>query len=152
MGLGEDADVVAVLGTPKEMAREIIGNCTEKHLEEHKENAGVKNSATLIWLVILGICASPIVIPLAVAAIVVIAAVVIAVGALIFALVITGIAVVLAGICCLVATFATGGIFRKMICIGAALICISLGVLFVFAIVKLAQLCVRLIVRMFRVK
>ena len=152
MGLGEDADVVAVLGTPKEMAREIIGSCTEKHLEEHKENAGVKNSATLIWLVILGICASPIAIPLVIVAVVVIAVVVLTVGILVLSLVLTGIAVVFAGICSLLAAFAAGGIFQKMICVGAALICISLGVLFVFAIVKLAQLCVRLIVRMFRVK
>ncbi len=143
MGIDEETDVVAILGTPKEVARDIIGNCTEKHLEKHKEKAGVKSSATLIWLIILGICASPIAIPLLVAALIVVIVLVVAGVILIGSLIFVGVAVALAGIVCLVISFVTLGFFNKLECIGLGLICISLGALFVFGIIKLSQVCVR---------
>ena len=148
MGIDDEADVVAVLGAPKEIARDIIGNCTEKHLEKHKEKAGVKNSATLIWLIILGICASPIAIPLVVVALFVVIVLVIAGVVLIGSLIFAGVLVALVGVMCLCITFIAYGFFNKLQCIGLGLICISLGVLFVLGIVKLSQLCVRGIARL----
>lgn len=148
MGLEENADVTALLGTPKAVAREIIGNCTEKRLEAHKEKGGVKNSAALIWLVILGICASPIAIPLLIVAVFVVVVLLVAGIILVGSLIFTGIAVALAGIVCLGISFVALGFFNKLQCIGLGLICISLGVLFVFGIVKLSQALVRLIAKL----
>lgn len=149
MELSDDANVVEILGTPKEVAREIIGNCTEKHLEEHKEKAGVKSSFTLIWLIILGICASPIAIPLVAIALLIIAVLVAAgvimVGSFIFA----GIAVALVGVMYLMISFVAIGFFSKLKCIGMGLILLSLGILFVFGIVKLSQLCIRFVAWLF---
>lgn len=145
MNLEDDADVVAILGTPKEVARDIIGNCTERHLEKHKERAGVKSSATLLWMIILGICASPIAIPMLVISlfvmVILIVSGIVLVGALLFA----GVAVVLAGLVAFIVAFVAIGFFNKLQCIGFGLICISVGVLFIFGIVKLSQLCVRMI-------
>lgn len=151
-GLGENEDVTTLLGTPKEVAREIIGSCTEKRLEAHKEKGGVKNSATLIWLVILGICASPIAIPLLVVALFVIVVLLVAGVVLVGSLIFSGIAVALAGVVCLAISFVALGFFNKLQCIGMGLIFISLGVLFVFGIVKLSQVCVRLIARLMCVR
>lgn len=148
MDVDENANVVSILGTPKAVARDIIGNCTEKHLEEHKEKAGVKNSATLIWLIILGICASPIAIPLLIVALFVIIVLIAAGVILVASLIFTGVVVALAGVVCLVVSFLTLGFFNKLQCIGMGLIGISLGVLFVFGIVKLSQICVRCIARL----
>ena len=145
MNLEETADVVAILGSPKEVARGIIGNCTEKHLEEHKEKAGVKSSATLIWLIIVGICASPIAIPVLAVLLLVIGVLIVSGVVLIGSLLFAGVLVVLGGLIAFVVAFVAIGFFNKLQCIGLGLICISMGVLFIYGIVKLSQLCVRLI-------
>lgn len=145
MNIEENADVVAILGTPKEVARDIIGNCTEKHLEKHKESAGVKSSATLLWLIILGICASPIAIPMLVVSLLVIVVLIVSGIVLIGALLFAGVAIVLGGLATFLVAFVAIGFFNKLQCLGLGLMCISLGVLFIFGIVKFSQLCVRLI-------
>ena len=115
------------------------------NLEKHKESAGVKSSATLIWLIILGICASPIAIPLLVVSLFVLAVLIVSAIVLIGSLLFAGVAVVLGGLAALAVAFVAIGFFNKLQCIGLGLICISVGVLFIFGIVKLSQLCVRLI-------
>ncbi len=62
MGLDNAADVTARLGSPKEVAREIIGNCTKKHMD----SKNIKDKATGLWLVILSLFISPLALPLAI--------------------------------------------------------------------------------------
>ena len=96
-------------------------------------------------MIILGICASPIAIPMLVISlfvmVILIVSGIVLVGALLFA----GVAVVLAGLVAFIVAFVAIGFFNKLQCIGLGLICISVGVLFIFGIVKLSQLCVRMI-------
>ena len=70
MGADDSTDVTNTLGAPDEIAREIIATCTEKHMDAQKERGGIKNNTTVIWMIILGICASPVAVPLAFAAII----------------------------------------------------------------------------------
>ena len=66
MELSDDEDVTAKLGTPKEVASDIISQCTQKHIDNEKEQKTVKGGATTIWLVILGILSLPLSLPLAI--------------------------------------------------------------------------------------
>ena len=69
MDIDDTVNISEQIGTPEEIAKEIIANCTEKHIETQKEKGGVKNSTLVIWMIILGIIASPVAIPIAIAAI-----------------------------------------------------------------------------------
>lgn len=147
MCLEDGADVSVVLGSPKEVARDIIANCTEKHFEKHKKKGGMKNTATLIWLIILGICASPIAIPIGIALLAVVGAVLLTVGCVMLTLLIAGFSIVLFGVCCFLLPVVAMGTAVRLQCIGLALICVSLGILFCLGIVKISQLFIRLFVK-----
>ncbi len=62
MGLDNSADVTARLGQPKDVAREIIGSCTKKHMD----SKNIKDKAKGLWLVILSLFISPLALPLAI--------------------------------------------------------------------------------------
>lgn len=53
MALSEEEDVTLKIGKPEDIAREILGNCAEKHFDTQKEKGGIKNSAKLIWIILL---------------------------------------------------------------------------------------------------
>lgn len=86
MGADDSTDVTSTLGTPNEIAREIIATCTEKHMDAQKEKGGIRNNTTVIWMIILGICASPVAVPLAFAAIICLAALLIVVFSLVLSI------------------------------------------------------------------
>lgn len=88
MNLPPDADVSARLGNPKDVAKEIINNCTKKHMD----GKGLKEKGKSLWLIILSLFVSPLALPLAlaiaaaiVAAVIVIILAVLAVAALVVA-------------------------------------------------------------------
>ena len=66
MELADDEDVAAKLGTPKEVAADIISQCTQKHMDNENEQKTVKGSATTAWLIILGILSLPLSLPIAI--------------------------------------------------------------------------------------
>lgn len=66
MELSDEEDITTKLGTPKEVASDIISQCTQKHIDNEKEQKTVKGGATTIWLVILGILSLPLSLPLAI--------------------------------------------------------------------------------------
>lgn len=90
MEVGEKEDVTEKIGNPKDIAREIIANCTEKHIESQKKQGGLRNSATAIWMIILGICAAPIAIPVAMAVVMVLLAALMCVVSVILAVLMVG--------------------------------------------------------------
>lgn len=75
MNLPREADVRARLGDPKEVARDIINNCTRKHMD----GKGVKEKAKSLWLIILSLFVSPLALPLAlvIAGVIVVAVIVV---------------------------------------------------------------------------
>ena len=68
MELSDEEDVTTKLGTPKEVASDIISQCTQRHIDNETEQKTVKGGATTIWLVILGILSLPLSLPLAILA------------------------------------------------------------------------------------
>ena len=150
MNLTEEEDVTAKVGQPKDVAREILGNCAEKHIDEQKEKGGIKNSATLIWVILLGICASPIAIPLAGALIILLLSCLIVVGSFVFAIACTGAAFFASGLLCIPCLLWATGFAQKFVCFGIALICIGLGILILIATIKLAEWLVQGIAYLFQ--
>ncbi|MBQ4058996.1 MAG: DUF1700 domain-containing protein [Lachnospiraceae bacterium] len=150
MDLEDTEDVTAKLGSPKEIAREIIANCTEKRIDNQKEKGGVKNSATMIWTVILGICAAPFAIPLIGAMLIVLFALLLVVISFVFAIGLAGICFVIVGVCSAMATIFATGLGQKLVCLGMGLTGIAIGVLLLIATIKLAEWMTRGVAKLFR--
>ncbi len=79
MNLPPDADICTRLGDPKDVARDIINNCTKKHMDAK----GLKEKAKTLWLIVLSLFVSPLALPLA---LVIALVILIAVGVVIFAI------------------------------------------------------------------
>lgn len=139
MEVDENTDVTERTGNPKDIAREIIANCTEKHIASQKQQGGIKNSATTIWMVILGICAAPIAVPMVMALLVILLSVLIVVISVILAVLISGACFLAAGVLSLIAIVFAPGIGQKLVCMGFGFVGIALGFLFFVASIKLAE-------------
>ena len=129
-GIDDTADVIPIVGTPDEVSRRILDECTDRQIEKIKTEGGVKNSTRAIWYVILGIFAAPIAFPVAIAIFAVFLALIITAFALVFALFVTGVAM-------------------GLIVLGMCLVSIALGVLLCIGIFKLGELLIRGIVYLF---
>ncbi len=143
LGLSESDDVCARLGAPKDVARTIIAQTTEKKLAEQTEKKTVRGSGSIIWLVILGIFASPIALPLAIGLAVIIFALVITIGSVMLSFFVAGAAMVFAGIVCALFSFFTGTVAQVFVCIGAGLFITGLGLLIVMGTIALTRLIIR---------
>lgn len=139
MNLGEDEDVTLQVGQPANIARDILGNCTEKHLDKQKEKGGIKNSATLIWMILLGICASPIAIPIAAALIVLLFTCVVVVASIVLAFGCAGVGILVIGIFHIPCIFWATGFAQKMVCFGMGAIAIGFGIVFLIGVMKMAK-------------
>lgn len=93
-GEEQEETIISKLGSPDAIANNIISECAQKSVSKNPET--VKGSMNAVWLVILGILASPVAFPIAFAVI-----------ALIFALCFTVLAIIgslfLCSICCIAA-------------------------------------------------
>ncbi|SDB33835.1 MULTISPECIES: DUF1700 domain-containing protein [unclassified Butyrivibrio] len=135
MELTGDEDVVAKLGTPKEVAKSIIEQCTQKHIENTEEQKTVKGKATVLWLTILGIISLPLSLPLGIAAVAVVFALGIALLAILLSLVITAVAIAAAGFASIFWGVMVPGIGQKFFTIGAGLIMAGLGIALTYALI-----------------
>lgn len=115
-GPENERSVIAELGSPSDVASKIIGEFAIKNLDAGPGTT--KAGLSAIWLIIIGIFASPIALPLAIAAVVVVLALVIAVfsvliaiGAAAVSLVLGGIALLAASVTLLFSDFATALFF-----------------------------------------
>lgn len=143
--LSESEDISNKIGTPKEIAKEIIENATTKAINEQQENKSVKGSGKIVWLVILGIASIPVSLPLVCVALVVAITLIITIFAIVFSFVVAAVAIVFAGFCALAASVITPGFANKLIGIGAGAAMIGLGVLALFGSIALYKLIVKLI-------
>lgn len=150
MDLADTADVTEAVGSPQDIAREIIANSTEKHIDNQKEKGGVKNSATMIWTVILGICAAPFAIPIIGAMLIVLFAILLVVISFVFAIGLAGACFVLVGICSVLAAIFATGIGQRLVCVGMGLTGVAIGVLLLIATIKLAEWMTRGIAKLFK--
>ena len=145
MGAGENEDVTMELGRPEQIVKDIITECTKKHIDEQDKRTGMKSSATTIWMVILTVFASPLAIPVAgllAGVIITIVAMVFAAVAVIFAFALAAIAT---GIGAIFAIASAVSIWQGILFVGIALTGIGIGILVMLACGKLAVLAVRAI-------
>jgi len=128
-GPANEEATIASLGTPAEVAATIISDYAIKDVSSAKSKEVTGRSLSVIWIVILAIFASPIALPLAIAAAVVIVALLASAFAVLISLAATALALIAAGLYCLAAgvlaafqSVATGCLF-----VGAGLVCVALG-------------------------
>lgn len=133
-------DVCMFVGTPKEVARQIIDQTVERRIDEQAENNTTKGSGKVIWLSILGLCASPIALPLAIVAILVLIVLLISVICVLVSFYTTGGALTLGGIGCSILGFFTGNIPTTIVQAGEGFILTGIGLLIILGTAKLTRL------------
>lgn len=129
-----EQEIVAKLGTPKQLARKILADYAISDNSKEKEKmqaVSPKSDLKTIWIILLGVLAAPVGIPLAIVAFVVMGLALVALIAVVLALVLFTIALFVLGIFVLVKSFGlifstywATGFFYVGACI--CLICISL--------------------------
>lgn len=103
-GPENEQQVVDSLGAPEQVAAEIYANTAIKSME--KPGNAAKKGASVVWLILLAIFASPIALPVAIALAAVLLALIVSLFAVVVALFVAAVALVAAGIA---APFAMGG-------------------------------------------
>ena len=147
MGLDEAQDITERLGSPKECAKKILDECTQKHVDEYEENKTVKGHATVVWLTIIGVLSLPVSLPLAVAVIIIALALVIVAFSVFLSLAVAAVALVFSGLVALIAMWLAPGFSQKMVVFGMGLAALGLGTLIGFGVYMLVRLIVRKIFR-----
>lgn len=147
MELADGEDVEKKLGTPKDVAREILDNATVKAVETQQENKSLKGSGKIVWLLLLGIMSLPISLPITLVAAVVVITIFITLFVVYVAFFVTALAVVFSGFVMLYACFFAPGFGTKLICAGLGLVFIGLGVFFLLGCVGLGKLLIKLLGR-----
>lgn len=147
MGVDESEDVAARLGSPKEVAKKILDECTQKHVKAYEENKTAKGRATVVWLSILGVLSLPVSLPLAIAVFAIAFAIIVSLIAIYLSLVVTAIALVVEGLVSLVVMWLAPGVAEMMVVLGMGLTSLALGVLLGFAMFYLGRFTIRKIFR-----
>lgn len=149
MGLGDYEDVTVKLGSPKEVAKAIIGDCTAKAVEEQKESKSVKGSGRVVWLIILGIFSLPLSLPIAIVIFALALTFLIVIFAVLLALGVGGLALFVAGIVGLFKALFVGGLASIVLGLGIGLAFAGIGVLIAVGTVELFKGFVGLLGRLF---
>ena len=149
-GFAEDEDVTAKLGTPKEVAKNIFADITMKHIDANEEKKSAKKTATIVWIAIISIFSLPISLPIAICLLVIVLTLFIVLLILFVAFFGAGISVMAAGTAVFASAFIAPGIGQKLVCIGAGMMVIAIGLAICFVTVLLFILIVRLIVKIIK--
>ena len=149
-GIDDSEDVTPLVGTVDEVAKTILDDCTEKQFEKVKTEGGVKNSTKAVWLVILGIFAAPVALPLAIVAVALIFTILVTIFAVVFSLVIASAAVAFAGLVAIPAIFWATTPAQGMVIAGFSLMGIAIGILLCIAFYKLGEVIVKGIIKLVR--
>ncbi len=131
-GLREDEDVTPLTGSPEDAGRKILEETMDRKYTSFKKEKGYKKSksaGSMLWVMILGIFAAPIALPLAIAAFAVIFALVVSFGAVCFGLFVGGIAAIGSAFLAIPALIMAGGIGTKIIMIGSFFVAVGVGLL-----------------------
>lgn len=147
MELDDAADVTERLGSPKEVAKKIIDECTEKHVQAYEEKKTIKGHATVTWLSILGILSLPVSLPLAIVVLALVFALIVTIIALLLTLAACALALTAGGAVCTVLAFMAPGSAQKAVVFGMGLVCLAIGVLLCFGTFYLTRLTIRAIFR-----
>ena len=149
-GFAEDEDVTAKLGTPKEVAKNMIAEITMKHIDSNEEKKSAKKTATIVWIAIISIFSLPISLPIALCLLIIVFVLFITLLILFISLVGAGLIVITAGAGVFLSGIIAPGIGQKLVCIGAGMMVIAIGLAICFVTVLLFILIVRLIVKIIK--
>ena len=149
-GFSDIDDVTDKLGTPKSVARSILGESVDKYVEEQKESKSVKSGMSSFWRIMLYILAAPFAIPMFIAFVAVCLSIGVGVFAVMFALVVAGGALVASGCVMAYALFWKLTIPQFLMVGGATIFCIGLGVIWCIVFYKLSGVVLSGLVRFLR--
>lgn len=141
----ENEDISAKLGNPKDIAKQIIKECAEKHIDSNEKKKSAKGGATVVWMTILLIASLPVTLPIAVTLAIVLITVLFTAFVTLFALGLSFVIVAVAGIIVSLLGIIAPGIGQKLVMIGTGLIVTSIGVLLLIGVIKLTELLIRLL-------
>ncbi len=149
-GFSDIDDVTDKLGTPKSVARSILGESVDKYVEEQKENKSVKSGMSSFWRILLYIFAAPFAIPMFIAFAAVCLSVGVGVLAVVFALLLAGGAMVVAGFGLAYSLFWKLTIPQFLMVGGATIFWIALGIIWCIVFYKLSGIMLSGLVRFLR--
>ena len=145
MGVDENVDVTKELGQPEQIVKDIITDCTQKHIDGQDGTTDVKSSATTIWMVILAIFASPIAIPLALVIVSMLVCIIMLLLAFLVTIAAAGLTSVLFSFTAVCAIATAESIAQGILFAGMALVSFGIGVLVCIASWKLSVCAVRVV-------
>lgn len=139
LNVSDEEDITAIVGTPKEVAANILAECTEKHYKEAKKEGHAKSTGVMVWLVILGILASPIAFPVALMILCLLFAVLLMAALIVLTVCVAVLSIFFAGFVALTGVILAGGIVQRIVCLGMGLAFIGVGLLGIVVIVQLVK-------------
>lgn len=149
-GPEKEQEIIQELGTPREVAYQIITDAAIKRMEE--EVHSVKKGFSTLWIIILGICAAPIALPMAFALVALFASMLLVVIAFVGSAIVLdlcalagGIVTAFCGIYLLFSQPATG-----IALLGLGMAAVGIGIFIGFGIMGIGKSMVKGIGKMFR--
>lgn len=136
-------DICQYIGTPREIANEIIDKATIQRIEKQKEDNNNKGTGKILWLTILGICTSPISVPLAAVLIITIMVILILIAVFLLCIFTVGGALVTAGVAFAIFGILSGNFAQALTMIGEGFLCAGLGLLIILAGIALSKLIIK---------
>lgn len=143
MELSDTDDVTERLGTPKEAAKQILNDCTQKHVDAYAEKKTVKGHATVIWLSILGVLSLPLSLPLAVVVLTLAIVLIIVALAILISLCAAALSLVVTGLASFVFMWTAPGFGQGLVVFGSGLCMLGLGGLIGYGLFALIRAIIR---------
>ena len=147
MELDDAADVTDKLGSPKDVAKNIVDECGQKAEQAYEEKKTVKGHATAVWLSILGLLSLPLSLPLAIVVLALVFALIVVLISILLAFAVTALALVVGGVGCLIFMWTAPGVAQKAVVFGMGLVTLAIGILMCFGVFYLTRLIIRGIFR-----
>ncbi|MFD1402429.1 DUF1700 domain-containing protein [Robinsoniella peoriensis] len=148
-GPEKEQEIIQELGTPREVAYQIITDAAIKRMEEQ---VNVKKGFSTLWIIILGICAAPVALPMAFAMVALFASMLLVVVAFVGSAILVdlcalagGIVTAFCGIYLLFTQPATG-----IALLGLGMAAVGIGIFVGFGIIGIGRRMVKGIGKMFR--
>ena len=144
-GFAENEDISTRLGNPKDIAKTIIKECTQKHIDSHDEKKTAKGGALVVWMAILLICTAPVTLPIAVALGIIAISILFTVFSVLFSLGLAFAMIAAIGVFMMAIGLIAPGFGQKLTMIGTGMILLALGILLLVGVIKLTELVIRLL-------
>lgn len=149
-GFAENEDVTAKLGTPKEVAKNMIAEITMKHIDSNEEKKSAKKTAVIVWIAIISIFSLPISLPIALCLLIIVFALFVTLLVLFISLVCSGLSIIAAGAAVFLSGLIAPGIGQKLVCFGGGMVVTAIGLALCFITVIVYILLIRLTVKIIK--